>query len=138
MHGGISWLRINGIRRPSFHFALWPPSRCDFDLPMRKSRPKAALSSQASCRSPGSVVIDDDLAAVVIDIPIVIALFDDNRVAIAVIVPVANHFAVANDIAVAVAFTDRHADRAHTDANFFCACRQRGSDERGSRYNSKT
>ena len=77
-------------------------------------------------------MIDDDLAAVVIDIPIVIALFDDNRVAIAVIVP------FANDIAVAVAFTDRHADRAHTDANFFCGCRQRGSDERGSRYNSKT
>jgi hypothetical protein len=121
MHGGNSWLRVNGIRRPSFHFALWPPSRSE------KGRPKAALSSQASC-SRRSVVIDDDLAAVVIDIPIVIALFDDNRVAIAVIIPVANHFAFANDVAVTMAFADGHADRAHTDANFFCGCRQRGSD----------
>ena len=50
---------------------------------------------EANSRSQSSIVVDDDLAAVVIDIPIVIALFDDNRVAIAVIVPVANHFAVA-------------------------------------------
>jgi hypothetical protein len=83
-------------------------------------------------------VIDDDLAAVVIDIPIMIALFDDDRIAIAVIVAVANHFALANDIAISMALADGHADRSHTNANFIRNCRQRGSEQSGGRYNSKT
>jgi hypothetical protein len=83
-------------------------------------------------------VIDDDLAAVMIDIPIAIASFDDNRVAIAAIVPVAHHFALANDIAITMAFTDRHAGRTHTHAKFFRRCRHRSPDKRGSRYGSKT
>ena len=76
-------------------------------------------------------MIDDDLAAVMIDVPVMIALFDDYRVAIAVIVPVANHLALANDFAVTMALTDCCADRTH--AHFFGECRQRGS-ERGSDY----
>jgi hypothetical protein len=93
---------------------------------------------EANSRSQRSIVVDDDLAAVAIDIPIVIAPLDDNRVAIAVIVPVANHFAFANDIAVTMTVADRHADRADADADFFRACRQRGSNKRGSRDYSKT
>jgi hypothetical protein len=87
-----------------------------------------------------SVVIDDHLAAVAIHIPIPVALPDDDRVTIAAIVAVANHLALANDVAVTMAGTDRHADRthahAHAHANFFGTCRQRGSDKRGSRYSS--
>jgi len=74
-------------------------------------------------------VIDDDLAAVMIDVPIMIALFDDYRVAIAVIVPVANHLAFANDFAVTMALTDRCADRTDAHAHFFGECRQCGSGQ---------
>jgi hypothetical protein len=83
-----------------------------------------------------SVAIDDDLAAIVIDIAVMLASFDDNRVAIAVIIPVTNHFAFANAVAVAMAFTDRHAGRTHADANFFRKCRQRCSDDGGRSYGS--
>jgi hypothetical protein len=83
-------------------------------------------------------VIDDDFAAVVIDVPIMIALFDDDRITIAVIVAVANHFTLADDIAVAMTLADGHADRSHTHANFFRKRRQRGSEQRGGRDNSKT
>jgi hypothetical protein len=82
-------------------------------------------------------VIDDDLAAVVVHVPIMVALFDDDRIVIAMIA-VANHVAVASyiDIAVAMALTDGHADRTHTHANFFRKRRQRSPDHRGSRYHS--
>jgi hypothetical protein len=83
-------------------------------------------------------VIDNDLAAVVIDIAIMITLFDDDRVAIPMIVAVANHFTLADDIAITMALADGHADRTHTHANFIRNCRQRGSEQRGGRYNSKT
>jgi hypothetical protein len=83
-------------------------------------------------------VVDDDLATVVIDVPVVIAPLDDNRVAIAVIAPLPNYFALANHIAVTMARTDRHAHRAHAHTDLFRACRQRGSDKGGSRYSSKT
>jgi hypothetical protein len=85
----------------------------------------------------GLVVIDNDLAAVVIDIPIVIALLDDDGIAVAVIVAVTNHFALANDLAVTMSVADRHADRTHTYADFIRSRRQRYSDKCGSRYNSK-
>jgi hypothetical protein len=83
-------------------------------------------------------VVDDDLAAVVIDIAIMIALLDDDRVMVAMIA-VANNIAVAHDvdIAVAMAFTNSHADRPYTHAYFFRTCRQRSSDHRGSRYSSQ-
>jgi hypothetical protein len=87
--------------------------------------------------SQNSIVIDDDLAAVVVDIPIMVALLDDDRVVIAAIA-VAHDIAVAHrvDIAVAMALADRHADRADADADFFRTGWQRGSDHRGGRYNS--
>jgi hypothetical protein len=88
---------------------------------------------QADC-SPRSVVIDNDLATVVIDIPIMIAPLDDNRVAIAAIAPFANHLAFANHVAVAMAFTDGHATRTYTNADFIRSCRQRGDNKRGSRH----
>jgi hypothetical protein len=66
---------------------------------------------------------------------VVVALPDDHGVAIAMIAPFAHHFAFANDVAVAVAFADRYAGRAHTHTNFIRTCRQRGSDERGRRDN---
>jgi hypothetical protein len=83
-------------------------------------------------------VIDDDLAAVAIEIQIPIAPHYDDRVAIAAIVAVANHLALANDVAVTMAGADRHAGRTHAHAhtNFFGTYRQRGSDKRGSRYSS--
>jgi hypothetical protein len=83
-------------------------------------------------------MIDDDLAAIMIHIPVMIALIDDDRVVIAVSVAVANHIAVPNhiDIAVAMALADGHADRADAHANFFCKCRQRSADHRGGRYRS--
>jgi hypothetical protein len=93
---------------------------------------------EANSRSQRSIAVDDNLAAVAIDIPIVIALLDDNRVSIAVIVAVANHFTLANDITVTMTFADRHADRTHTDADFFGACRQCGSNKRRSRDYSQT
>jgi hypothetical protein len=83
-------------------------------------------------------VIDDHLAAVVIDIPVMVAPLDDDRVAIAVIVAVANYLAFANDVAVTMALADGYADRTHAHTDLFCACRQCGSDKRGSRDNSQT
>ena len=70
------------------------------------------------------VVIDDDLASVVIEIPITVALPDDDGVPVAVIATLANDLALANDIAVAVAMTDGHTHRAHAHPNFFRAGRQ--------------
>jgi hypothetical protein len=84
------------------------------------------------------VVIDDDLASVVIEIPITVALPDDDGVPVAVIATLANDLALANDIAVAVAMTDGHTHRAHAHPDFFRAGRQCGPDQRGSRYGSKT
>jgi hypothetical protein len=83
------------------------------------------------------VVIDDDLTPVVIEIPVAIALSNDDGVAIAVIATLANDFALANNVTVA-ALTDGHADRTHADTDFFCTGRQCGPDQRGSRYGSKT
>src|SRR5260370_30734526 len=100
----------------------------------RPCRP--ALQARLPARR--SVVVDDDLATVVIDVPVVIAPLADNRVAIAVIASLPNYFALANDIAVTMARTDRHADRTHAHPDFFCTCLQRGSDKCGSRYSSKT
>jgi hypothetical protein len=91
---------------------------------------------QANCGSRGLVVVDDDLATVVIDIPVMVALLDDDGVAITVIVAVANDLTFADDVAVTMAFANGHANRPDADADLFCACRQRGSDKRGSRYHS--
>jgi hypothetical protein len=41
MHGGIPWLRVNGIRRPSFHFA-YDASSSDQGLLKRQALPEAA------------------------------------------------------------------------------------------------
>jgi hypothetical protein len=103
-----------------------------------KGRSKAALSCDGQSRLTWakSVVIDDDLAAVMIDVAIMVALLDDDRVAIAVVVAFANDLAFANDIAVTMAVANGHADRTHAHTDLFCTCRQRGSDERSSRDNS--
>jgi prepilin-type processing-associated H-X9-DG protein len=85
-----------------------------------------------------SIAIDDDLAAVMVDIAVVIALLDDNRVAVAVIVAVANDVTVPIPVTVAVAFADGHAARADTDTNFFRGRRQRDSNKRDGRDNSQT
>jgi hypothetical protein len=84
------------------------------------------------------VVVDDDPTPVVIEIPIAIAPSNDDGVAIAVNATVTNDFAFADDVAVAVTLTHRHADRTHANTDFFCAGRQCGPDQRGSRYGSKT
>jgi hypothetical protein len=83
-------------------------------------------------------VIDDHLPPAVIEIPIAIAPSNDDSVAIAVIATFTNDFAFANDVTVAMALTDGHADRAHADADFFRRGRQCGPDQRSSRYRSKT
>jgi hypothetical protein len=62
---------------------------------------------------------DDDLAAVVIDIAIVIALLDNNGFAVAVITALAYDVPISIAIAVAMSFTDGHATRTHADANLF-------------------
>jgi hypothetical protein len=84
-------------------------------------------------------MIDDDLAAVMVDIPIMIAILDDDRVVIAGGVAVVNHFAFPNHITVAM-LADCHTrtDRAdaHTHANFFGKRRQRSPDHRGGRDRS--
>jgi hypothetical protein len=100
-----------------------------------RQRPPEGGPVRTNHRSRRSVVIDDDLAAVVIDVPIMIALLDDDRVMIAVIA-VANYIAVAHDVDIAVAMTlaNGHADRADTNAYFFRKRRQGSSDHRGSRY----
>ena len=79
-------------------------------------------------------MIDDDLASVVIEIPITVALPDDDGVAVAVIATLTNDLALVNDIAVAVALTDGHTHRTHAHADFFRTGRQRGPDQGGSRY----
>jgi hypothetical protein len=104
-----------------------------------KGGPKTALSPdviQADCCWQSSVVVDDDLATVVIDIPVVIAPLDDHGVAISVVVSVSNYLPLAYHVAVTVAFANGHADRTDADADFFCACRQCGSDKRRGRHNS--
>ena len=68
-----------------------------------------------------------------IDIPIMVALFDDNRVAVAAITTLAHDVPVA--IAVAMSFADGYAARTHTDANFFRDCRKGGSNKGCSRDN---
>jgi hypothetical protein len=105
-----------------------------------KGRPKAASSRSKPFRKTKSVVIDDDLAAIVVDIAVMIAPFNDDRIAIAVIVAVTNHFAFANHVAVAVtmALTDRHATRTDADADFFGKSGERGSDDGRRRNNCQT
>jgi hypothetical protein len=85
------------------------------------------------------LVVDNDLGAVMVDIPIMIAILDDDRVVIAGDVAVMNHFAFPNHIAVAM-LANRHAGTDRTDthahANFFSKCRQRSPDHRGGRDRS--
>jgi hypothetical protein len=83
------------------------------------------------------VMIDDHLPPAVIEIPIAVAPSNDDSVAIAGIATFANDFTFPNDVTVAMALTDGHADRAHADADFFRAGRQCGPDQRSSRYGSK-
>ena len=73
-----------------------------------------------------------------VDIAVVIALLDDNRVAVAVIVAVANDVTVPIPITVAVAFADGHPARADADTNFFRGRRQRDSNQRSGCDNSQT
>jgi hypothetical protein len=96
-------------------------------------------SAQINGRSRRSA-LDDDLAAVVIDIAIVIALLDNNGFAVAVIAALAYDVPIPIPVAVAVAvsFTDGHATRTHADADLFRRRREGGCDKRGSRDNSKT
>jgi hypothetical protein len=72
-----------------------------------------------------------------VDIPIMVALLDGDRVVIAAIA-VAHNIAVAHhvDVAVAVPLAYRYADRADADADFFRTGWQGGSDHRGGRYGS--
>jgi hypothetical protein len=132
LHSCIPCYADNIVWTASFHNA-------DNVSSNEKSRPKAALSSKQW--STGSVVIDDDLAAIMVHIPVVIALVDDDRVVIARSA-VANYVALPNhvDVTIATAFADCHTrtDRAdaHTHANFFRKCRQRSSDHRGGRDRS--
>jgi hypothetical protein len=93
--------------------------------------------AQVSGRSRRSA-LDDDLAAVMIDIPIVIALLDDNRFAVAAIIALAYDVPIPIAVAITMGFTDGYTARAHADADFFCGRWQGGSDKRGSRDNSKT
>jgi hypothetical protein len=82
--------------------------------------------------------LDDDLAAVVIDIAIVIALLDNNGFAVAAITALTYDVPIPIPIAVAMSFTDGHATRTHADADLFRRRREGGCDKRGSRDNSKT
>jgi hypothetical protein len=93
--------------------------------------------AQVSGRSRRSAV-DDDLAAVVIDIPIVIALLDDNRFVVVAITALAYDVPITIAVAITMGFTDGYAARAHPDADFFCDRWHGGSDKCGSRDNSKT
>jgi hypothetical protein len=87
---------------------------------------------------PRRSALDNDLAAVVIDIPIVIALLDDNRFTVAAIAAFAYDVPIPIPIAITMGFTDGYAARAHADADFFCGRWQGGSDKCGGRDNSKT
>jgi hypothetical protein len=131
LHGGIPCLQINGTPTASFHF--------DCKCLLKRKEPPEGGSVVASVVNQDQLVVDNDLGAVMVDIPIMIAILDDDRVVIAGGVALVNHFALPNHIVVAM-LADRHAgtDRAdtHAHANFFGKCRQRSADHRGGRDRS--
>src|SRR5438270_8194069 len=103
-----------------------------------KGRPKGRPCRLLELATESSVVVlDDDPAVAAIEIPVPVALADNNRIAVPVIPALTNDFAFANDVAVAVALTDGDANRAHADTDFFRTGRQRGADQRSSHYGSK-
>jgi len=64
----------------------------------------------------GSIVIDDLAAvAIVIEVPIMISLQDDDLVAVPVLIALAHHIAVA--VAIMMAFADGDSDRADADSH---------------------
>jgi hypothetical protein len=129
LHSGIPCLQINGTRAASFHFAR----KC---LLKRKEPPEGGPVA-ANVASQDQLVVDNDLGAVAVDVPIMIAIMDNDGVVIAGDVTVVNHFAFPNHIAVAM-LADRHAgaDRADGHADFIRKCRHRSSDHRGGRDRS--
>jgi hypothetical protein len=70
-------------------------------------------------------VIDNHGLAVVIHIPVAVALPDHDGVIVIPVVTIADDFTVAIAITITVAGTDRHADRTDAYANFFRTCRHR-------------
>jgi hypothetical protein len=70
-------------------------------------------------------VIDNHGLAVVIHIPVVIALLDHDGVVVIPVVTIADNVTVAITITIAVAGTDGHADRTDAYANFLGTCRHR-------------
>jgi hypothetical protein len=79
-------------------------------------------------RSTG-LTIDDHGFPVTIEIAVVIAMFldDDGLVAIPVLT-IADDFTISVPVAIAVAGPDGHADRTHTNSDFFRASRHRDAN----------
>ena len=102
---------------------------------MESKRPSLGKAVQSVVRS--SAPIDDGLVVVPVAIPIVV-LLDDDSVPIPVFVAIADDRAVVVSIAIAVmSGTDCDAGRSDTNANFFRARRQRGTNAGdGSNYQS--
>src|ERR1700742_5391466 len=97
-----------------------------------KRPPRGRPLLVTSYRARRSVVIDNHLAAVMVDVPVAVALLDDDGVVVAVF-GLAYHLTFAHHFAVAMVLTHGHtgADRADVHADFVSSHRQRSSNHRG-------
>jgi hypothetical protein len=85
-------------------------------------------------------VIDDHSLVVAIDIAVMIVTVLDHHGVVAItMVFLANDATIAIPIAIAMAFTNGHADRANANTNFFRARRHGETNSgNGDRYHCKT
>jgi hypothetical protein len=79
-------------------------------------------------------VVDDHGLSIMVDIAIMIALLDHNGIVTIMVVAFPDDFTIAVTIPV-MAGPDGHADRTHTDADFFRTGRHGETDSGGSHGN---
>ena len=92
----------------------------------KKERPPRGRPFQIKADSKaGLVTVDDDVLAVVIDIPVAIASPDHDGVVTIPVITLADNTAIAIAIAVTMPGSDGDTDRTDTDANFFRTGRHR-------------
>jgi len=67
--------------------------------------------------------VDNGRSAIMVNIPVVFALFNDDGFVAVLMITVAGDVAVAVPVSISVTFTDRYANGANTNPHFFGSSR---------------
>jgi hypothetical protein len=72
--------------------------------------------------------VDNNRAAIMVNVPVVIALFNDNGFVAILMITVADNVTVAVPVTISVALSNRYANRTNTDPNLFRSSRHRAAN----------